>query len=230
MHFRSATMSPAYVPKDVPKWDGPQQIDKPVSIIIPISSKVYCGVLKDCLESIRTQQHVYQRAIEIVVVYLRRDGEPNGVAEISKVTNEFGADLFSGTHKGDRFPLCLARNSGARQATNNLLAFLDVDIILDPEALAWSLTYSNAVVYVMTSRLGKRPKRGTVATANTKDFRALARKGSILNSGFGGFLLLPQSVFHAVHGYDEVYDIAWGAETTISSTGFCTTGCLVARL
>ena len=211
MRYKSGDHGGLFHLKKPVAYNGPNQVDRSTSVIIPFGSLDYLKPLSKCLLSVRWQEHVKPRNVEIVLVYLHRFPEDDRVEEMRQMDElvcRFGVRLLDVQRPYDHFPLCLARNIGARAASNDPLVFIDADAILDPEFLARSLLYAKILVTCWFSYLNEGHEDVT-----SKDMvRPLARKGDVRKAAYGGGIMAPKTVINAIRGFDEVYDRAWGGD------------------
>jgi glycosyltransferase involved in cell wall biosynthesis len=92
-----------------------------ISVVIPVRDGAeFIG------EAIESSLHQSLVPIEVIVV---DDGSQDESAEVARRT---GAQVISQSHRGPG----AARNSGAKAATGELVAFLDADDLMTPERLA----------------------------------------------------------------------------------------------
>lgn len=209
MRFRSANNRTPFEWSDVPQYKrGPQS--EWVSVIVPFGSAQYQSKLEHCLQSLRHQQHIQKRRLDIVLTCIQK--EQHDLSDIVDLAEEYDARLVVGTKAYTHFPLALARNVGARAAAANKLCFVDADIVLDPEAIAWSLEVPNRLVAILTAYMPQQYDIAALTSGDTKYYRAAVRKGLVNVTGFGGYLMVDRTIFESVGGYDEAYDIGWGAE------------------
>jgi predicted glycosyltransferase involved in capsule biosynthesis len=204
-------MSGEYQAKAVTEYGGEEKLDVFVSVVVPFSSGEYLERLEHCLDSIRGQQRMRQERVEIVLVYLAK--EPEELEPAERLARKYKARLLYRLHEHDHFPLALARNIGAKHASGNLLLFVDADMVLDPEVLCRTISHGpKRVVAVWTKYLRKNFPQSAVFSLDAKEFRKGIVRGSVVAGGYGGFLSVPRVPFIEVGGYDEAYDVGWGAE------------------
>jgi predicted glycosyltransferase involved in capsule biosynthesis len=209
MRFKSAYVSGVYESREVVKYTGPKTVSQKCSIIIPISATGYTERLKRCLLSIKNQRYINKENVQVIVTCIHK-GED--ISEVRKVVNSFKYQLVSGKKDYEHFPLCLARNVGAHHSAWNTLIFLDADVVLDRDAVARSLKYDKDVVAIWTSYLKKNFNKKAIFNKDAGPFRRVVKLGNINTTGYGGFLKVPRKLFFEVQGYDESYDVGWGAE------------------
>jgi len=197
-------MSERFEEKEIPSWSGPEEIKTRCSLIIPFGSTSYIPRLKNLLVSIRNQRNFDQSCVEIVLSYISNKQE--ACQDLIDLASRFGANLCRRKKEYKRFPLCYARNAGARAASSDLLIFVDADMMLDPESLCrTALKVPDSLVSIWTANVKDKISPGV-------DVRRVAASGDVLHAGYGGYLATRKSVFLRIGGYDEKYDIAWGAE------------------
>lgn len=214
MKFKSAKYTGWFHPKTVDRYRKPHPVQKKATVIIPFGSLDYLEPLTNCIRSVRWQDHVTQDNVEVLLVYLHREDESDKLEEKKSleeliVDNRLGIiDIQKDYYK---FPLCLARNIGARAAKNDVLVFIDADCVLDPEFLARSLrVFGEKSVFVTCWFSYLKKDHGPVDNKST--VRDLARAGQVRKYAYGGGIIAQKSVIHEIRGFDEVYDRAWGAD------------------
>jgi GT2 family glycosyltransferase len=158
---------------------------------------------------VRWQDYVNHGNVELILVYLNRgDSSEDERQQLASLVREHNVRLVEANKTFGHFPLCLARNMGARAAKNDALVFIDADTVLDPEFLARSLRRPGKLVTCWFSYLRKNhspvDKKGGV--------RELVPQGRIRRYAYGGGIVAPRSVIEEIRGFDEVYDRAWGAD------------------
>lgn len=212
MVFKSSRVYGGFSLGEVPLYG--REVDlPPVSVIVPFGSKEYAKRLSRCLVSIRKQEHIPKEKVEVILVHIgRKEEDLGGIVELAKAHD---ALLLSGTKSYSVFPLSLAKNAGARVASNDLLFFVDCDMLLDPEAIARCVRQEASFCTIWALYLSE--KQEFVSYKNSEAFRlcvrSLKEKGAKLSTvGYGGGLLVPRELFEHIGGYDEVYDQGWGAE------------------
>lgn len=210
MKFKSAKYGGWFRPQTPSRYRGKTPKGN-ASIIVPFGSVDYLGPLSNCLRSIRWQEHVNPKNIEVLIVYLHKSCEVDRIDEmkfLDDLVRRYELTLI-GIHKDyDHFPLCLGRNIGARAAKNETLFFVDADAVLDPEFVVRSLRNPDSLVTCWFSYL--KPNHGPV---DKKSFvRAMAQAGQVRRYAYGGGIVAPKSVVEEIRGFDEVYDRAWGAD------------------
>jgi glycosyltransferase involved in cell wall biosynthesis len=214
MKFKSAKLFGWYQLKKPEKYIGPIQ-ERSASIIIPFGSVDYLKPLSNCLRSVRWQEFVNHDDIEVILVYLHREPEDHRAKEkecLDKMIEQYNTVMIDVHKPHDHFPLCLARNIGARAAKGDILFFIDADAVLDPEFFARTLRAFNDEVFVTCwfSYLSKG--YGSPVYAQKKIMRELALTGQVRKGAYGGGIVAPRNVVHEIRGFDEVYDRAWGAD------------------
>jgi glycosyltransferase involved in cell wall biosynthesis len=108
----------------------------------------------------------------------------------------------------DHFPLCLARNIGARVASNDILVFVDADVVMDHEFVARTLRKPNGFVTCWMAYL----REGHDPISDKAKVRELVPQGQVRRYSYGGGVAAPRKVVEEIRGFDEVYDRAWGAD------------------
>jgi len=217
MKFKSAKFVGWFQPKMPERYIGPTQ-ERSASVIIPFGSLDYLKPLSNCLRSVRWQEFVNHENIEVILVYLYREPEDHREQEmiiLDELFNQYGKYgmmMIDVQRPYDHFPLCLARNIGARAASNDILFFIDADAILDPEFFARALRAFKNEVFVTCWFSYLNKDYGSPVYAKTSTMRELALTGQVRKGAYGGGIAAPKNVIHEIRGFDEVYDRAWGAD------------------
>lgn len=174
-----------------------------VSVIVPYGGGgAHFERLKVCLCSIGWQRYVDPKRVEVVVVQVTKPGD-------TPSDGTWGGECVVYAERDyDHFPLCWARNVGARAARGDVLAFVDADVVLDPEFLARALRHPDDLVTCWMSYLHE----GHDPVTGPDDVRDLVEQGDVIRAAYGGGIVAPRHVVHAINGFDEVYDRAWGAD------------------
>lgn len=182
------------------------------SVIIPFGGgRGYIDRLSNCLRSVRWQRHVDHEKVEIVLVYLRSLSSSNrdeDLKQLYSITQGKNVLIIETEKEYKHFPLCLARNIGARVAKNETLVFIDADTVLDPEFLARSLRQREKLVTCWFSYLEKDHRGITGAGC----VRPMVLDGKVMKAAYGGGIVAPKKAVEGIRGFDEVYDSAWGAD------------------
>ena len=211
--FKSAKYSGSFHLKAPPDmFRGAPPLGRTASVIIPFGGgEQYLERLGHCIRSVRWQQQVDHSNIEVLVVYLRRASAKEWAREMDRLdelVSGKNVQLLESQREYEHFPLCLARNIGARIARNETLVFVDADAVLDPEFLARSLRQRGKLVTCWFSYLPQSHAPITGAGC----VRKLAPQGQIPRAAYGGGIVAPRKAVTAIRGFDEVYDRAWGAD------------------
>jgi len=211
--FKSGKYSGFFRPTAYPgKFKGDPPLHRTASVIIPFGGgHEYLDRLSHCLRSVRWQQKVNHSNIEVILVYLRRSSAKERSDEMDRLDELVkGKDvkIAESQKEYEHFPLCLARNIGARVARGETLVFIDADTVLDPEFLARSLCQQDKLVTCWFSCLPK----GHATITGAGCVRKLAKKGKIPRGAYGGGIVAPRKDVMAIRGFDEAYDGAWGAD------------------
>jgi hypothetical protein len=191
---------------EIAKYEGPLVVQKSVSIVIPVGSVDYLRVLSNCIRSVFWQEHVNLANIEVILVYLHREFED--IQLLDELANQYGLQLTDVFKPYQHFPLCLARNIGARAANNATLVFVDADAVLDPEFLARTLLRPGELVTCWFSYL----QQSCEGSISKEQVRSLAAKGEVRKTAYGGGIAAPREIIEEIRGFDEVYDRAWGGD------------------
>jgi len=191
---------------------GTPPIRRSASVIIPFGGgRDYLKRLSHCIRSVRWQQQVDHKNIEVVLVYLHcwsSKGWSEEKDQLDALVDGKNVTIVEAAKDYEHFPLCLARNMGARVAQNETLVFVDADTVLDPEFLARSLRQRGKLVTCWFSYLGK----GHPPITGAGCVRKLASQGMIPRAAYGGGIVAPRKAVRKLRGFDEAYDRAWGAD------------------
>jgi len=212
MLWKSALEYSTYEHKAVLPWSGPNVVKEPASLVVTFSSLEYLPRLRNLLVSVQGQKHVDPTSIEIVLNHVKAQSED--LSKLSSLASSFDAVLHS-THAyytEGKFPRSAARNIGGRKATHDTMIFVDADMVLDPEALCRTLSLKQSIVLIKTSCLEREQPVERLLGGGVESFRDEASKLHVTPGGVGGFLALPREVLYGIGGYDEAYDVGWGAE------------------
>ena len=215
MKFKSAKYCGWFQPQTPQGYRGPRPVRQKASIIIPFGSVDYLKPLTECIRSVRWQEYVNHNNVEVLLVYLHKEDESGKAEEMRKleelvVYHQLG--FIAIEKKYDHFPLCLARNIGARAAENDVLVFIDADSILDPEFLARSLIPFTQDKPIFATCWFSYLRKGHRPVTKKSQVRRRVPDGQVRRYAYGGGIIAPRSVIHEIRGFDEVYDRAWGAD------------------
>jgi len=210
MKVRSARGRSPFVPNKVRPFDPGEADGYEVSVVIPVDSPEYATHAAECLKSIRGQQHLPRESVEIVLSCVQKaEHDLGGYRELCAA---YGAVLAVETRHYEHYPLAFARNFGVHHASKPVVAFMDADIVLDPELLARAGCHPEALVTSWFCYLGENYNRRMVTSGDLKRFRDEAHRHRVHNAAYGGGIIVPRKTFEEIGGFDEEYDIAWGAE------------------
>jgi glycosyltransferase involved in cell wall biosynthesis len=191
---------------------GAPPLQRTASVIIPFGGgHDYLGRLSNCIRSVRWQKQVRNRNIEVILVCLRRESaeeSPDEMDRLDELVKSNDIQIIELRKEYEHFPLCLARNIGARKAQGETLVFIDADTVLDPEFLARSLRRRGKLVTCWFSYLPE----GHPSITDYTCVRKFAPQGRILRAAYGGGIVAPRKAVMAIRGFDETYDRAWGAD------------------
>lgn len=211
--FKSARYSGRFhltAPPEI--FRGSPPVHRTASVIVPFGGgQEYLERLSHCIRSIRWQQKVDHSNIEVIIVYLRRASVKNWSDEMDRLDEMVGEDniqIVESQKEYDHFPLCLARNVGAKIARGETIIFIDADTVLDPEFLARTLRQRGKLVTCWFSYLSE----GHPSITGAGCVRKLAPQGRIMRAAYGGGIAAPLKAVTSIRGFDEVYDRAWGAD------------------
>ena len=130
-----------------------------VTVVVPARNEA--GRIAACLEALLLQR--YPGAFRVVVV---DDGSTDGTwAEATRVLGEVGRVISAGDAPAGWTGKCWACHLGARDATTPLIAFVDCDTILEPDALACAGAEVAAQRGGMVSVLTRYDMRGAMEQA-----------------------------------------------------------------
>ena len=213
--FKSAKYTGWFQPKTPEKYKGPQP-KSTASIIIPFGSVDYLKPLANCLRSVRWQEYVDCEDVEVLLVYLHKIPEDDREQEkhaLNELVRQYNVTMIDIQRFHDHFPLCLARNIGARAARNEILFFIDADAVLDTEFIVRSLRACDKKGVFVTCWLSYLKKDlGPVYWRDKSIVRELAPIGQVRRGAYGGGIVATKDVINDIRGFDEVYDRAWGAD------------------
>lgn len=154
-----------------------------VSVVAHASGREYCSRLDYCRAAIEGQVGLPEGSeVESILVW---SGAVGAAPEWPRVVHR----------QPDAEAYCRSKacNVGARAATGSLLAFVDADVVLHPEALV----------------------RAAAACASGRSFAVImcrSEKETSRRPLWGlGTLFVPRQAFFAVQGFDEKY-VGWGYE------------------
>lgn len=200
-HTEALMIRSAFLMGDYKRPHQPGPFHANVSVIIPYGGgKEQRARLEMCLRSLRWQRY-HAGALDIIVVHVCRPDEKPGMVAT-------GITQLVVRREYDHFPLCWARNVGARAARGDVLAFIDADVVLDPEFVVRALRHPRDLVTCWMSYL----EEGHDPITGPDDVRNLVPQGRVIRASFGGGIVAPRDAVCDVHGFDEVYDRAWGAD------------------
>lgn len=206
MKFRSAYSNYGFQSISVP---SPMMVagGVGVSVIVPFGYRDTTTRVENCVLSILGQTYIQRSQLEVILVNIERDSLhviPVGFSGAVRKLTTIKASKY--------FPLSLARNLGAKQASFDTVAFVDSDMLLDPETLCRSLQYRLDLVTVWAVYLDEVYSTNDIAKNDVAWFRWALRGRCPAHRGYGGLVQMPRAVFLAMRGYDEVYDAGWGTE------------------
>jgi len=177
-----------------------------LSVIIPASDASYTRRLASSLPAIRAQP----TAGEIILVWMSKDPAP---ADLLRLCRKH--DVWVIPAQPDKGPFCLsrARNIGGQRASCEGLAFVDADVILDPDLLATAaheLSRGDAFVTALTCTMkeGQHPGEHLLRPG---PFSKFAGTLPVVACGFGGFLAVKREHYREIGGYDEKF-VGWSSE------------------
>ena len=179
------------------------------SIIIPISSDDFWEPLKGCLRSIRWQS--YERYFVEVLVVCTWVGKSDRILTHTRgVASCYGASVIEADCPSPMLNFSFARNYGARRSRRHLLAFIDADIVLDPDTLSVAFRFLQdfhvvSANFVTMSEPPDHPMYD--GCADPWIFRTFAHRALLNEKGFGACTFARRDTFEEMHGYDEEY---WG--------------------
>jgi hypothetical protein len=214
MMFKSAKLFGWFQPKTPERYKGPIP-QSTASIIIPFGSVDYLKQLSICLKSVRWQEFIDYSALEVLLVYLHKEPEDHREQEqstLSQLVTQCNANLIDAQRPYDHFPLCLARNIGARAAKNDVLFFIDADAVLDPEFMVRALRRFDDKGSFVTCWFSYLKKNDAPGIFESSTVRELAPVGQVRKGAYGGGIVARKDIVHEIRGFDEVYDRAWGAD------------------
>ena len=211
MRFKSAKYTGWFQPRKPGIYKGSQP-QGTASIIIPCGSVDYLKPLENCLRSVRWQDSIDHEAVEVLLVYLHRVPEDGREEKqvLDEMVKEYKVTMIDTLKPHEHFPLCLARNIGARAAKNDVLFFIDADAILDPEFVVRAMrAFRQQGVFVTCWFSYLKQDHASV---EKEDVRKLACTGQVRRYAYGGGIVATKKVIDEIRGFDEVYDRAWGAD------------------
>ena len=173
-----------------------------VSVVIP--GKNSSETLRQCIESVVNQSY---RKLE--VIYVDNNSADNSI----EIASEYPIKVISERRNGS----FIARNTGARNASGEILVFIDSDCIAEEdsvERLVKSIIEGKEVS-CMGSILSAEDNRWSAIEQKTYDNLIKAiKKRDYVSVAYSGNLAIKKSVFDELGGFDE--KIIWNADIDFS--------------
>jgi hypothetical protein len=188
-------------------------MSKTTDIIIVVSSPWRLVYLENCLRSLNDQINIDFASFGVTLVCMHREDilddtfQPAVMEFLARKQYKFGLATEFCFCSGDKFPLSLARNIGARKATGDIIGFIDSDLVIDPMTISQMLKLVPEhckVAYSMVFRMPHRPPHEVYTISDINVFRTRRGEGTFEEKGKGSAcFFIDHNLFFEMRGYDE---------------------------
>ena len=173
-----------------------------VSVIIP--GKNSSDTIGQCIESIVKQS--YQN---LEVIYVDNDSSDNSI----EIASGYPIEVIAESRRGS----FIARNTGARNASGEILVFIDSDCIAEKEfvgKLIRTIIDGKEVSCMGSIQSAEENKWSAIEQKTFDNLIEEIKKMDYVSIAYSGNLAVKKSVFDQLHGFDE--DFFWAADIEFS--------------
>jgi GT2 family glycosyltransferase len=178
-----------------------------MSVVICASGDRYAARVHRCLDSVHRQVGVRLRDIEVILMIAHRPEDQEGSKKLTRIAEAYGAKVVREAYTAPGYNYAFARNAAVRHCRGAVLCFLDADVILDCATFKQAFKWIDMDTFVLVLCAYTSPGGPTdiYQSSNPMKFRDTVDHLRVARAGMGGCIFIPESMYRAVNGWDEVY-------------------------